>query len=284
MTDIKERITKNGILACLVIFIILIIVHGTEAVFLRMDETIFGENFINKLFGILILWIILNLLGWKWSDIGFKKYNILKNIGLGFTLGFGAFFIAYSVEILILNLQGQFVGFGVFTTGFSLTGDTVIHTGIGFILMCIFFNIINVIMEEGTFRGLFTKIVSTQHSFKVAILFQAFLFGVWHIVTPFHNLVDGSIGISGFIGLSIGYVILAGLMGIKWGLLQDMTGSLYAGMADHFFNNCIATNLLHVITTGGIDDLMIVRVLLAQVLSFIFIIIIYYKTQKSKKC
>lgn len=73
-------------------------------------------------------------------------------------------------------------------------------------------------------------------------------------------------------------------MGIKWGLLQDMTGSLYAGMADHFFNNCIATNLIHVITTGGIDDLMIVRVLLAQVLSFIFIIIIYYKTQKSKKC
>ena len=36
------------------IFIILILVHGTEAVFLRMDETIFGENFINKVANIFI--------------------------------------------------------------------------------------------------------------------------------------------------------------------------------------------------------------------------------------
>lgn len=134
-------------------------------------------------------------------------------------------------------------------------------------------------MEEGTFRGLFTKILSTNHSLKFAILFQAFLFGLWHIVTPMHNFVDGSIGFSGFIGLSIAYVILAGLMGIKWGLLQEMTGSLYAGMADHFFNNCIATNLIHVITIGGVDDMMIVRILLAQILSFIFVILFYRKNQ-----
>lgn len=102
-----------------------------------------------------------------------------------------------------------------------------------------------------------------------------------HIVTPMHNLVDGSIGFSGFIGLSVGYIILAGLMGIKWGLLQEMTGSLYACMADHFFNNCIATNLLHVITIGGVDDLMIVRVLIAQILSFTFIIM-YYKFKYKK--
>lgn len=281
MTDIKEKIVKNSILTCLIIFIILLLVHSTEAIFIRMDETFFGENFINKIFGIILLGIILNIIGWNWADIGFKKENILKNIGIGFSLGLLTFLIAYTIEILILNTQGQFVGFGIFTTGFSLTGDTVIHTGMGFILMCIFFNIINVIMEEGTFRGLFTKILSTNHSLKLAILFQAFLFGVWHIVTPMHNLVDGSIGFSGFIGLSVGYIILAGLMGIKWGLLQEMTGSLYAGMADHFFNNCIATNLLHVITIGGVDDLMIVRVLIAQILSFTFIIM-YYKFKYKK--
>lgn len=178
MTDIKEKIVKNSILTCLIIFIILLLVHSTEAIFIRMDETFFGENFINKIFGIILLGIILNIIGWNWADIGFKKENILKNIGIGFSLGLLTFLIAYTIEILILNTQGQFVGFGIFTTGFSLTGDTVIHTGMGFILMCIFFNIINVIMEEGTFRGLFTKILSTNHSLKLAILFQAFLFGV----------------------------------------------------------------------------------------------------------
>lgn len=279
MSNIKEKIVKNSLWTCLIIFIILLLVHGTEAIFIRMDETFFGENFINKLFGIFVIWLVLNFIGWKWSDIGFKKENVLKNILIGLALGLFTFFIAYSVEILVLTYQGKFVGFGFFTTGFSLAGTPVINTGIGFILMCILFNIINVIMEEGTFRGFFTKIISTNHSLKLAVLFQAFLFGVWHIVTPLHNFVDGSLGFSGFIGLSIGYIILAGLMGIKWSLLQEITGSLYAGMADHFFNNCIATNLVHVITIGGIDDMMIVRILLAQILSFIFVILFYRKNQ-----
>lgn len=277
MNQLKEKILKNGISACMVIFVILLLVHCGEAIFLRLDESIFAENFINKIFGIFILFLILHLLKWKWEDIGFKKNNIGKNIALGLALGFGAFFVAYLVEIIILSGQNQFLGIGLFTTGFSLTGDPVIHTGIGFILMCVLFNIINVIMEEGTFRGLFCKLISIDHSIKVAILFQALLFGLWHIVTPFHNFVDGDIGFVGFIGLSIGYVILAGIMGIKWGLLKKMTGSLYAGMADHFFNNCIATNLVHVMTVGGFDELMIVRIVIAQILSFMIIVLIYRK-------
>ncbi|MCR5728441.1 MAG: hypothetical protein K6G24_13365 [Lachnospiraceae bacterium] len=71
-----------------------------------------------------------------------------------------------------------------------------------------------------------------------------------------------------FLGFGIGYIILAGMMGIKWALLYRMTGSLYSGMADHFFNNCIATNLLHVTTESGTDEMMIIRVMIAQLLSF----------------
>lgn len=277
MLNVKDRIINNGLLACLIIFLILFSVHFGEAIFLRMDETFIGENFINKVFGIFILFLMLNVLGWKWSDIGFRKDNIAKNILLGLCLGLTAFSIAYFIEILILNGQGEFAGLAIFTTSFSLTGDTVVNSGIGFIVMCILFNIVNVVMEVGTFRGLFTRIVSENHTIRLAIIFQAFLFGIWHIVTPLHNYVDGSLGLGGFIGLSIGYVILAGLMGIKWGFLQEITGSLYAGMADHFFNNCIATNLVHVITVGGIDELMIVRIIIAQLLSFLIVGVAYYR-------
>ena len=182
---------------------------------------------------------------------------------------------------MILKSKGSSIKFGIFTTGFSLTGEAEVHTGISFILLCIFFNIINVIMEEGTFRGLFDKIVCVDHSAKCALLFQAALFGIWHIVTPLHNLIDGDINVASFIGLSIGYIILAGMMGIKWGLLKKMTGSLYAGMADHFFNNCIATNLLHVSTECGVDEMMIVRVMIAQLLSFIFVIVLWKKYSKN---
>lgn len=109
-------------------------------------------------------------------------------------------FVAYAIEIIVLKGQENQVSIGIFTTGFSLVGESAINTGIGYILMCIFFNIINVVMEEGVFRGLFVGIVSIDHTMKTAILFQSLLFGVWHIVTPLHNLIDGDLGIAGFIG------------------------------------------------------------------------------------
>ena len=279
----REQLLKNTVKTCCVIFCLLIAVHAFEAIVLRMDETFFGENFINKLFGIFILWLTLRILQWKWSDIGFTGDGLVRNTVLGFSFAAVFFLVAYTIEDIILKAQGNSIRFGFFTMGFSLTGAAEIHRGIGFILMCICFNIINVIMEEGTFRGLFYELIRTDHPAKTAVLIQALLFGIWHIVTPLHNLIDGDINLIGFIGLSIGYIILAGIMGIKWALMYRMTGNLYAGMADHFFNNCIATNLLHLSTENGTDELMIVRVLIAQLLSFAVVIAFWMKWKKEKK-
>ncbi|MCR5652154.1 MAG: CPBP family intramembrane metalloprotease [Lachnospiraceae bacterium] len=271
------QIRKNTVISCWIIFAILIFVHGFEAIVLRMDETVFGENFINKVFGIIVVFMVLRSLGWKWSDIGFARTGFVKSAGIGLLIAICSFVISYSAEIMILKSQGHKIGFGIFTTGFSLTGEATVHTGIGFVLMCVFFNIINVVMEEGTFRGLFYHIAVMDHSPKYACVFQAFLFGVWHIVTPLHNLIDGDIDVGSFVVLGTGYIVLAGMMGIKWELFYRMTGSLYAGMADHFFNNCIATNLLHVTTESGDDEMMIIRVAIAQLLSFTAALLVWMK-------
>lgn len=108
-----------------------------------------------------------------------------------------------------------------------------------------------------------------------------FLQQAFHLPEKRIFILDGDMSVGAFIALSVGYIILAGLMGIKWELLYRMTGSLYAGMADHFFNNCIATNLLHVTTEGGIDEMMIVRVAIAQLLSFTVVLIVW--ARKGKK-
>lgn len=265
------------------IFGLVLAVHIFEALCLRMDETVLAENFINKLFGIAVIFIVICILQWKLSDIGFSKTGVLKSIGIGLALSVSTFFIAYLGEIIILKCQGYSVSLKIFTTSFSLVGEPVINRGIGYILLCILFNIINVIMEEWLFRGLFTKLVSTNHSIKTAILFQSLLFGVWHIVTPLRNLIDGDLSVVAFIGLSVGYVILAGLMGIKWALLYRMTGNLYAGMVDHFVNNCIASNLLHICTRSGIDEFMIVRIAIAQIISFVVVCIAFHKWKTKQK-
>lgn len=132
---------------------VLLVVHAFEIICLRLDETMFGENFTNKVFGIIVLFCVLGWLKWKWSDIGFSLKGFGKSICTGFVLAICTFFVAYVIEIIILKGQGNQVSIGFFTTGFSLVGETAIHTGIGYILMCVFFNIINVVMEEGIFRG-----------------------------------------------------------------------------------------------------------------------------------
>lgn len=86
-------------------------------------------------------------------------------------------------------------------------------------------------------------------------MFQALLFGVWHIVTPLHNLIDGDINTGSFIALGVGYIVLAGMMGIKWGLL-------------------------HVITESGVDEMMIIRVVIAQLLSFTAVLLVWKKQKK----
>ena len=78
-----------------------------------------------------------------------------------------------------------------------------------------------------------------------ANLIAAFLFGIWHIVMPLRSYMNGEMSFAAMALMSVGYIILAGIMGIKWGLLYRITGNLWLGLGDHLFNNTIATNMLH---------------------------------------
>lgn len=272
-----KKILKNSIY----IFIICLIVHLIEVIFIRTDETFFAECFINKVFGIIMLFAILKMLKWKWKDIGFKNKDMLKNILKGFILCTVFYILGFTIEFITLNMQNNPGHIEFFVTGFSLTGNVVKYTGIPFVLMCILFNIINVWMEEGLFRGFYIEYLNKKYEIKKAIFISAFLFGLWHLVTPIRSLIDGDMDLMTFIIMSIGYVVLSGIMGIKWGLLYKMTGSVWMGLADHFFNNCIITNLLHVVTSTGVDEMQIARVLIGELASFIAVLI-YMKAKKIK--
>lgn len=274
---LEKHVIRNSIL----IFLECLVIHTFEVMVLRTDETVFAECFINKVFGIVLLFVLLWRLRWKWRDIGFKKERAAADLVKGMLLCTVFYSIAFIAEFIMLKQRGTPGHIEVFTTGFSLTGNVVKRTGIGFMLMCIGFNIINVWMEEGMFRGFFMTYADSEKSKTFSLLFAALLFGLWHLVTPLRSLVDGEMSGGEFAVMSIGYVVLSGLMGIKWGLLFRMSGSVWIGLADHFFNNCVVTNLLHVVTDTGTDELQIVRVLIGELTSF-FAVLIYYKMKNRK--
>ena len=148
------------------------------------------------------------------------------------------------------------------------------QTGILFVLMCIMFNIINVWMEEGIFRGLFAKFLENIPYIK-AVFPIAFLFGIWHWVMPFRDFLEGNSSFPNLLIMGMGYIILAGIMSIKWSLLYRLTGSLWMGLGDHLFNNVIVTNLVHVISNNEADNMQIVRILIGQLFSFAIVLFFY---------
>lgn len=109
-----------------------------------------------------------------------------------------------------------------------------------------------------------------------AIFIAAFLFGIWHIVMPIRSYVNGEMSFTAMVLMGIGYIILAGIMGVKWGLLYRITGNIWVGLGEHLFNNTVATNMLHVVSLKSADELQIVRIMVAQIISFTFVLVIYY--------
>ena len=266
---------------CIAIFTLCLSVRFVEYFLIETDKTAIGENVLHKVVGIIILALVLKRVNLSWSDIGFHRNGFVSSILKGLLLGSGCFAISYGLELAIFILQGNPAHLEMYISSFSLTGSQIKNTDFIFFLLCVLFNVMNVWMEEGVFRGLFMKMFSETKPFMKANYISAFLFGVWHIVMPIRSYINGEMSFAVMVLMGIGYMILAGIMGIKWGLLYRITGNLWAGLGDHLFNNTIATNMLHVVSLKSADELQIVRIMAAQIISFAIVLAIHtYRTAK----
>ena len=268
---------------CIAIFTLCLSVRFVEYFLIETDKTAIGENVLHKVVGIILLALVLKRVNLSWSDIGFHKNGFAIDISKGLLLGSVCFAISFGLELVILALQGNPAHLEMYISSFSLTGSQLNNTDFVFFLLCVLFNVINVWMEEGIFRGLFIKTLSETKSFMKANYIAAFLFGVWHIVMPIRSYINGEMSFAAMLLMGIGYMILAGIMGIKWGLLYRITGNLWVGLGDHLFNNTVATNMLHVVSLKGADELQIVRIMAAQIISFAFVLVIQtYRTSNAR--
>ncbi len=274
--DMEKNINKNKIwIYVLTVYFICFCFRFLEYFLIRTDSTFFGEAFIHKLLGIIVLFVTAGFLYITPGEMGFLRSKFSKNLLRGFLLGLLCYFLAYTVEIIIVQNLGEFDKLSLFVTSYSVNGNLGNHTEAIFFIICIFGNIINVVMEEGVFRGLFQNLFERRYSFWPSAIFASLLFGLWHCVGPIRSFTDGD---SNRMQLIMNLLILIGsssLIGLKYAMLSKITGSLYAGMADHFVNNTII-NILHVVSISEIDQLQTIRISIAQTVSFIIVFIVYY--------
>lgn len=109
------------------------------------------------------------------------------------------------------------------------------------------------------------------------ILAENFIHKVFGIIILVVMLVLSNSSLGNLLVMGIGYIILSGVMSIKWSVLYKMTGSLWMGIGDHLFNNIVVTNLLHVISNNEADNLQIIRILIGQLISFVLVMSFYKK-------
>ncbi len=272
---------RNPIPIILTLYVICFAFRTIEYFIFRTDQSMFGEAFIHKLAGILLLVFSIPFFRYSWTEVGFSPEKTLRTMLLGALLGAVVFTAGYGIEILIQLSTGNFSGLKFYVTSYSVLGNRGMQSGILFIMICIAGNMINVIMEEGVFRGLFVRLAEEKYSFPAACILSSVLFGVWHIMQPLRNVIDGNQSMAGAFMAGLILVVTSTLLGIQYCMLYKLTGSLWAGMAAHFVNNTTA-NLLHVVSASGVDELLTVRITIAQTLSFLIVLFFYISRNRKK--
>ncbi len=214
----KDRLA-SPIWSILSIYILCFIFRAAEYMFIRTDESFFGEAFIHKLTGICILFIAVKYFSFKWPEIGFTRKAAGKNMFCGFLLGCSVFILAYGIEWGIQAARGNHPALQLYVSSYSIDGNRGNQTGILFFAICIAGNIINVFMEEGIFRGLFIKLAEIKYSFIRAAIISSVLFGIWHIAAPVRSLLDGQMSAGGAATAAFMLLVTTGITGATFCLL-----------------------------------------------------------------
>ena len=273
---------RKPLSAVLKIYLICCIFRTIEYFILRTDQTMFGEAFVHKLVGIFILFAGTKLFEFKAKEIGFDKDKTIQYIAKGLVFGAVTFILAYSAEVLMLAFQGKFTGLALYVSAYAVDGNIGHRTALVFFAFCMIGNIINVVMEEGIFRGLFPRLLEQRYTCIISAVIASSLFGLWHIMAPIRNYCDGTMSLEGLIANSVMLAVTTCLIGVKFAMITKLTGNLYMAMGDHFFNNTIV-NILHVISITGADELMVFRISIAQSISFIAVLLWCFAV-RHKKC
>lgn len=267
---------RNPILSAFLILIIAFLLRLNDLFILKIDE-LFGEIFVSKTLGFLVILLFIVLIKERFSTIGLHKRSLWFCIGLGFSVNLGIYLLAYAIEYGVLRFSNQSPSL-LFS---SIDPKQGVNGGILFGIWLVVGNIINALMEEGLFRGVFLPVLKTRYTFWKANLFQAFLFGIWHLVWPLKNFLTGEQSLAG--ALMNGLILMLGTVtfGFIWGVMFQLTNSLWTSIAAHFAANTIQ-NILHINSMNGLDTMAFLRGTAASLVGLACLFFIKWITSRHK--
>lgn len=238
---------KRPVLVSLTLYILVWIIKYVDTFALRLDEKI-GEAILTKALGFILVLVYVWACGRKLRDIGLHSRNLVKVLLIAFA-GFGFLYaFAFITQLLILRSSGEEARFILS----AVDPRTGMSGGLLFGIWLLAANLVNSAMEDGLFRGVMIRLLLVRFSGWGAIIFQAFLFSLWHISWPIRRLLDGN-ATPGEAAFEASGLLLATLIsGIVYGYFYYKTDNLWGAFVGHTINNGIF-NVLFIQTSAGMQ-------------------------------
>jgi len=239
-----EFANRNPITVLIIISLFCLILRLLDTFVLPVTELV-GELILSKSLGLILIILYLWSINRKPKAIGIHKNNGAQSFAIGFLVAammLGVYYVLILVVNSISGIEGR-LEFAPTDPKTGLRGDYY------FALWLLFGNIVNVLMEEGLFRGLMVRKFLDKITFWRTNILQAFLFGIWHITWPIKDFIDGEITFGGFIMQSIIQSFSPFLIALTWGYIFFKTANLIGPLICHYLWNSILNIFLFVTTS-----------------------------------
>lgn len=261
----RPRLAARPIATSMAALALCLVLRFIDIYVLRLDER-WGEIFLSKALGFGIVLVTATILWGGLQAIGMTRARFGARLGIGVGISIVIYAIAYGGEYLVVSGNGPAdLWISAIDSKQGVTG------GLMFGVWLVLGNVVNALMEEGLFRGVFLPALMTRHGFWTANLLQSLLFGLWHAVWPLKAVLTGQVSVMG--GVMAGLLLFLGsfINGLLWGYLHHLTGSLWIAFWAHFAANSIQ-NLVHIGTPDGVDATASIRGIIGGVLSTLLIV------------
>ena len=256
--SIMRRLSENHPVEIALVLVSVIFLFKILDVFLFRSDELLGEQFLTKGVGIGVIFAYVWHVKGSLRSIGLHAKDWKVSVILGLLIMTAGLIMGYGTEWLYLYWSKTEPRILFAAQGNTLIPEDFATGGLGFALVLLTGNIINSFMEEGLFRGLLITHLGSRMSLIKANLAQAALFGLWHIVWPIRDYLDGKTDLVEALVISVGFTIVSGLIGFAWGYFYQKTNSLWASWSAHTLNNTVM-NFVHVTTAAGIPPTLGLR-------------------------
>jgi len=256
--QMKHFSENHPLQASFVLILIAFLLRIVDVFVVRSDE-LFGEQVLTKVVVLILIVVYARSVKGDLDCIGLHAVRWQISVILGLLVMALGLIFGYGVEWLFLCLTGESPRLFIAAQGHTLIPENAATGGFFFALTLCSGNFVNSFMEEGLFRGILITHMGSRMSLMKANLIQASLFGIWHIVWPIRDYLDGRTGLLTVVGMSAGYILLSGMIGFAWGYFYQKTNSLWASWSAHTLNNTIM-NFFHITTAAGMPSTLGLRV------------------------